>query len=54
MCNQGDGVGPTWIGNFQPMRRRYVTRTSDDVRQALLCTWLMAEQIWMLKVLPAG
>ena len=34
MCNQGDAVGSTWIWNFQPMRRRYVTRTSDDVHQA--------------------
>ena len=26
MYNQGDAVGSTWILNFQPMRRRYVTR----------------------------
>ena len=31
MCNQGDAAGSTWIWNFQPLRRRYVTRTSDDV-----------------------
>ena len=37
VCNQGDAVGSTWIWNFEPMRRRYVTRTSDDVRQASLC-----------------
>ena len=48
MCNQGDAVGSTWIWNFQPMRRRYVTRTSDDVRQASLCARPMAEQIWVL------
>ena len=34
MCNQGDAVGSTWIWNFQPMRRRYIMRTSDDVHQA--------------------
>ena len=34
MCNQGDAVGSTWIWNFQPMRRCYITRTSDDVHQA--------------------
>ena len=26
MCNQGDTVGSTWVLNFQPKRRRYVTR----------------------------
>ena len=32
MCNQGDAVLSTWILNFQPMKRRYVTR---DVRPCL-------------------
>ena len=44
MCNQGDAVGSTWIWNFQPMRRLYVTRTSDNIHQASLCTWPMVEQ----------
>ena len=48
MRNQGDVIGSTWICNFQPKRRRYVTRTSDDVRQASLCTRPMAKQIWVL------
>ena len=47
VCNQGDAVGSSWIWNFQPKRRHYVM-SSDNVHQASLCTWPMAEQIWVL------
>ena len=49
MCNQGDMVDFTWIWNFQPTRRHYITRMSDDVRQASLRTRRsVAEQILVL------